>query len=311
MAANDDLVFTGEPVAVKTVTYGPGIHYVPVLSEVNVSVADVLAPHGNKIIFAFDLEEGLIYWPPYITTLTTLKPGFGYLVKFAATTTLNFNVTKAAGSASVVHEFENNTPWNNVTKTGDVHLIGIDEAAAAELIAGDVIGVFNNAGICSGMTQFNGFAGTSAFAVFGNDETTELYDGLDQDEMMFVRIFRNGEVFETTPVYSSEMPNSNGYFAINGLSVIESFKAGPLSVGTDPISAIRIYPNPSSGMFTINFGGISNPIEMSVTNAQGQLIYSNQVEGSMQLDLTDQPNGVYFIRLVNENSVRLEKLIIK
>jgi hypothetical protein len=41
------------------------------------------------------------------------------------------------------------------------------------------------------------------------------------------------------------------------------------------------------------------------------LIYSNQVEGSMQLDLTDQPNGVYFIRLVNENSVRLEKLIIK
>ena len=311
MAANDDLVFTGQPIVDKTVTYGPGVHYVPVLSEVNVSVADILAPHGNKIIFAFDLEEGLIYWPPYITTLTTLKPGFGYLVKFAATTTLNFNVAKAAGSASIVHEFENNTPWNNVTKTGDVHLIGIEEAAAAELIAGDVIGVFNNAGICSGMTQFNGFAGTSAFAVFGNDETTELNDGLDQDEMMFVRIFRNGEVFETTPVYSPEMPNSNGYFAINGLSVIESFKAGPLSVGTDPISAIRIYPNPSSGMFTINFGGISNPIEMSVTNAQGQLIYSNQVEGSMQLDLTDQPNGVYFIRLVNENSVRLEKLIIK
>jgi hypothetical protein len=64
-------------------------------------------------------------------------------------------------------------------------------------------------------------------------------------------------------------------------------------------------------MFTINLAGISNPIEMSVTNAQGQLIYSNQVEGSMQLDLTDQPNGVYFVRLVNENSVRLEKLIIK
>jgi hypothetical protein len=77
MAVDDNLVFVGDPLVNKTATYNAGTHIVPVLSDVNVSVADVLVPHGSNIVFAFDMELSLIYWPPYITTLSTLKPGFG------------------------------------------------------------------------------------------------------------------------------------------------------------------------------------------------------------------------------------------
>jgi hypothetical protein len=161
------------------------------------------------------------------------------------------------------------------------------------------------------MTQYNGLRGKMAFAVYGNDETTNENDGLNPGEMMNVKIFRNGETLETTPVYNNQLPNADGNFAFNGLSAIQSFKVGAVSVGNDPMTAVKIYPNPSTGIFNINLTGISNPIEIIVTNSQGQLIYSGQLSGSQQLDLSNQPNGVYFIRLVNEKSVRLEKLIIK
>ncbi len=311
MAVNDNLVFVGEPLFDKTVTFNAGTHLVPVPSEVDVPVASVLVPHGNKIVFAFDMEQDLIYWPPYINTLTTLKPGFAYLIKFAATTTLDFDVPKSAGVQPISNKLENKTTWNDVVETGDVHFIGIEEEATSELVTGDFIGVFNTSGTCAGMTQFTGLRGKMAFTVYGNDETTSENDGLNSDEMMIVKIFRNGEVFETTPVYNNQLPNADGNFAINGLSAIKSFKVGAVSVGNDPMTGIKIYPNPSTGIFNINLGGINNLIEINVTNSQGQLIYTGQLSGSQQLDLSNQPNGVYFVRLVNENSVRLEKLIIK
>jgi len=311
MGVTDNLVFVGEPLTDQTVTFSAGIHIIPVLSTENVSVADVLVPHGSNIVFAFDMEQSLIYWPPYINTLTTLKPGFGYLVKFAATTTLDFGIIKGSSVVEQVsNKFENISPWNDVVETGDVHFIGVENEAASELIAGDIIGVFNNSGLCVGMTQVAG-QNRFAFAVYGNDETTDVNEGMSPGEMMNIKIFRNGEVFETTPVYSNLMPNADGNFAINGLSVITSFKVGAVSVENDPVSAVKIYPNPSTGIFNINMSGISNPIEIKVTNSQGQLIYNAQLNGSQQLDLSGQPNGVYFLRLISKESVRLEKLVVK
>jgi hypothetical protein len=311
MSADDQLVFTGTPLTDKTVTFSAGTHIVPVPSESDVLVDSVLVPHGNKIIFAYDMEQSLLYWPPYVNTLTTLKPGFAYLIKFAATTTLDFEVSKAGKIGNISNKFENNTTWNDVIETGDVHFVGIEEEATSDLVTGDFIGVFNTSGVCAGMTQYNGLRGKMAFAVYGNDETTNENDGLNPGEMMNVKIFRNGETLETTPVYNNQLPNADGNFAFNGLSANQSFKVGALSVENDPMTAIKIYPNPSTGIFNINLTGISNPIEIIVTNSQGQLIYSGQMSGSQQLDLSNQPNGVYFIRLVNEKSVRLEKLIIK
>jgi hypothetical protein len=46
-------------------------------------------------------------------------------------------------------------------------------------------------------------------------------------------------------------------------------------------------------------------------NIRGQQVYSNQINGSSMLDLSDQAKGVYFIRLSTANSTSIEKIVIE
>ena len=309
MGGDGALIIPGMPVTNKIAHFTQGIHIIPVLSTGQIATAVIF--NNKPVVFAFSLD-GKIYWPAGgITDLKYLVPGYGYLVKFSADCDLNFGGTKGEEIPYIAPVYTNNTTWNNVSRTGDVHIIGISGEACSELIAGDVLGAFNLDGLCVGMTEYSGNGEPFAIVTYADDNTTTKNDGMNVGELITIKAFRNGEEVILNPVYNAAMPNADGLFAINGLSQISNFKESSLAVGGKVMDNIKIYPNPSSGIFNINLTGISNPIRISVTNSQGQLIYSGQISGSQQLDLTDQPNGVYFVRLVNENSVRLEKLIIK
>jgi hypothetical protein len=207
--------------------------------------------------------------------------------------------------------FENNTTWNDVLKTGDHHIVGLSQNALNTLEKGDYIGTFNSEGICVGMQLYAGKESALAIAVNGNDITTTDIDGMTDQEFMNFRIYRDGQIYDVTPIYNPNMPNYDGLFNVNGLSQIIDFKFGPLSIEDNPMSAIMIYPNPSTGIFNIDLQGLENTVKMEVLNSRGQLIYTNELNESYQLDLTAQPKGVYFIRLVNSTSVHLEKVIVK
>lgn len=299
------LVFVGESVTDKTVSFPAGTYLIPVLSEYPIAASVVFG--GHNIEFAFGLD-GSIYWPfGQIFTLEELVPGYGYLVKFNAPTTLNFNVPKGSTSPNSVIAFENTTPWNDVYKTGDVHIIGIEAEAAAAMQKGDIVGVFNLDGLCTGMAYYNGNA--MAVPVFGNDLTSIAKDGMGESEPMIIRIFSNGEITEINPVYSTRMPNSNGLFAVNGLSMITDLKLGATGIGNGQAQSLHIYPNPSNGLFTVD--GAGNSYKLVVMNSQGQVVYTSDNSNSNTIDLTNQPNGVYFIRLTDANNTIIRKVIIQ
>jgi len=157
------------------------------------------------------------------------------------------------------------------------------------------------------MINYTGNSEALAIPVFADDMTTLGVDGMTELEPLSLRIFRNGETFEVNPVYSMDMPNSDGLFAINGLSLITSLKAGNTGIANNPVAGIIVYPNPSEGVFNID--GIDNAFEMMVTNLQGQVVMVNKITDACQLDLTKQPDGIYFIRLVGEQGVKLVKVI--
>ncbi|MBE0639496.1 MAG: carboxypeptidase regulatory-like domain-containing protein [Bacteroidales bacterium] len=298
------LVFFGDAVENKTVSFPAGVHIIPVLSEFPVPAADIFG--GHDIEFAFDLNGG-IYWPfGQIYTLETLEPGYGYLVKFNAPALLDFDVAKSNAIPNLYTSFENTTPWNNVYKTGDVHIVGISAEATSALQTGDVVGIFNPDGVCTGMSLYTGKA--MAIAVFGDDLTSFSKDGMSAGEPMSVKVFSNGEIIEVEPVYNNQLPNADGLFAINGLSMITSFK-GATGIGNGDAQSIRIYPNPSNGLFTID--GIDNSYKLVVMNSQGQLIYTSDKMSTNTIDLTNQPTGVYFIRLIGNDQTISHKVIIQ
>jgi hypothetical protein len=66
------------------------------------------------------------------------------------------------------------------------------------------------------------------------------------------------------------------------------------------------YPNPTTGIFKIALPILENKIKLEVFNIQSQLISSSEYEitnGKIGLDLKNQSNGVYFIKVYLEEPV--------
>ncbi len=76
-----------------------------------------------------------------------------------------------------------------------------------------------------------------------------------------------------------------------------------------------IYPNPTKGELLVSISSIpANDVKLSVYNVIGDIIETNEYDGNSSLlwevDLTQQPNGVYFVKIqVGEESVT-EKIIL-
>ena len=69
---------------------------------------------------------------------------------------------------------------------------------------------------------------------------------------------------------------------------------------------LNLYPNPSTGIFTAELkGNVSGGVEVSVFNVLGQPVWRNRITGSqsapLQIDLSVQSKGVYFVRFEGEN----------
>ena len=80
---------------------------------------------------------------------------------------------------------------------------------------------------------------------------------------------------------------------------------------------ISIYPNPANGIFNIEVKseGVIDKSIVEVYNVLGQQVHSQAIVNSSSfiVDLSSQPNGIYFYRVVDENSnlIGEGKLIIQ
>jgi len=107
--------------------------------------------------------------------------------------------------------------------------------------------------------------------------------------------------------YSVSVTNPSGCTNENFATIIFDFSA---CTGIDSDMAdelCRIYPNPGKGIIHIEVEPGTDEIELSVSNMFGQNVFDPFVFGDLKekggeilLSLADQPDGVYFIHLKNE-----------
>lgn len=98
-------------------------------------------------------------------------------------------------------------------------------------------------------------------------------------------------------------------------NVIDSLKAisGVItSVNIIPEKqGLEIFPNPGSGQFTLTLSSSTGKIGFAViSNSVGKVIFKSRVENHETINLTDNPKGIYFLRLYIDNEVLKRKLII-
>jgi hypothetical protein len=80
-----------------------------------------------------------------------------------------------------------------------------------------------------------------------------------------------------------------------------------LSLADENSQLIQLYPNPAHGATTIK---THEHYTYDLLDTKGNLIFSGDIHGTKTLNLSDLPNGIYFIRLMNTSKVYLKKVIV-
>lgn len=74
-------------------------------------------------------------------------------------------------------------------------------------------------------------------------------------------------------------------------------------------NTFKIFPNPSNGIVSVQGDKSVNSIK--IYNAIGEIVYeqTNQNSAQFTIDISDKPNGIYFIVINSENNFYNHKLI--
>jgi hypothetical protein len=79
---------------------------------------------------------------------------------------------------------------------------------------------------------------------------------------------------------------------------------------------INVYPNPSDGIFNLEITGATGMMELYILDYKGQLVHQDKIENGSgdylkKLDISTYPKGIYFLKLVGDKVMRIEKIVIR
>lgn len=77
----------------------------------------------------------------------------------------------------------------------------------------------------------------------------------------------------------------------------------------DLSSDFKIYPNPSSGKFIIEIQNNQKDLNIEIYNVIGEKVLQQQT--SKEIDLSDSPRGIYFIRVYEGEKIYTRKIIVE
>lgn len=93
-------------------------------------------------------------------------------------------------------------------------------------------------------------------------------------------------------------------------------KAGSLINDEDSkgsaLTSIKIYPNPSSGMFNLKLDGFKRVKSIEVRNIMGKVVAEYRVaENEVQVDLSTHAKGLYYVKISDGVNNKAEKVIVE
>jgi hypothetical protein len=308
-----DLTISGTRENNKTLQLAAGWNLIPVLSECEVDVAALFA--GKDVVIIKEVAGWNIYWPEFgINSLGVLEPGKAYFVLMGNDGTIEFPV---CGAVKVGFENLKASPDLSAFKistTPITHTIAIPEMVANALIEGDIISVYDLSGNCFGMGNWQ--AQTTAITLFGDDPTTNIKDGFEEDEPLQFRLYRQNvdKEFEMEVTFNPAMPNPERIFNGNGLSVITEMTLLPVSMSSiESGSEVLIIPNPANDEFTLVIG--DHTFEkgvLTIYTIDGRFIKTENIDvHHTNINISEMRSGVYLLKIEYGNKIVNKRLLKK
>jgi len=123
---------------------------------------------------------------------------------------------------------------------------------------------------------------------------------------------------------SASLADKGSYFlsvSINGCSseptainvIVNTCTGVQSNDAAGPSLSVSIYPNPSAGLTNFIVNGASGNTEMEIYSINGQKIYSYNISGKSetQIDLSNLPRGIYMVKIIDEKTNHIDKLILQ
>lgn len=76
---------------------------------------------------------------------------------------------------------------------------------------------------------------------------------------------------------------------------------------------VKIFPNPSDGIFEIRFNSSTDILSLQIFNSIGQKVFTQSsidTKKTLQLSLADLPEGIYFIQIFTKEGVQMRKFVV-
>lgn len=115
-------------------------------------------------------------------------------------------------------------------------------------------------------------------------------------------------VYNTAGTYSVSLTISNG--SDENTMTKEGFITVHNCTGLDDLRTftMEVYPNPNNGQFTLKMNQLA---KVDIISAVGHIVYSKQLIGKETIDLSQQAEGVYFIKVETDTESLVEKIVIR
>lgn len=307
----------------KSINLMSGWNVIPVLADDNIPVESVFGELGENLVIVKEIAGYRIYYPEFgINTLSSLEPGKAYFVRVVQADQIVFpEQDNKSTNYNQTYNFEANSPWGLVNKTPESHVFCFTERAISSFKPGDLIGAFDHQGLCTGVMEIGDERSAFAVSVFGDDNTSERKDGMNEGEKVSFILERasTGEMLNLDITYADDSPFGDE-FTSNGISIVKEVTIN--TTGTSNTNfltghLLQIYPNPTRGKTHVEITGdamIDGKIE--ITDARGQLILETDHfhKGGTSLhefDFSETKPGVYYLRFYSENYNNTQKIVVK
>ncbi len=307
MAADEHLVVYGNEVLNRTVDLETNWNLIPVLSSSPADISTLFASYQGSV-FAKEVAGSGVYWPEFnINTLPYLNPGKAYYVHVESQGSITFDPGNYTYKSAETFVDLTDSPWGTMVETPNTHVVAFDNNSADVLKPGDVIGAFTKQGVLAGLSKYDG--AQAGMTIFGDDIFSEVVEGFADDEPLRFRIYRpsTDEIIHLEVSFQPVFDNT-GLFKTFGLSVIDELKVAGTKQAGIHIPRLVIFPNPTHSV--VNISGVEKRSKIQVYNAFGMMVLKDRIKSSGKLDLSGLPKGMYVIKIINNNYVWSEKIII-
>lgn len=213
----------------------------------------------------------------------------------SGTGSYNYGTTASlTATANTGYTFTNWTENGTVVSTNNTYSFTVDKTRT--LVANFTLNTFNitasinlaNAGSIGGSGEYN-YGATATLTASANNGYT------------FTNWTENDTQVSTSTTYSFTVTDDR--------NLIANFE---VQTSTPNIlsSSVKIYPNPSSGIFTVEIIDNENINHIEITDISGKILQKYKIESSkIPVDISEYYNGIYFIHIISNNGSAVKKIV--